>query len=97
MQLVTSEELEQMKANGDKILVDFYASWCGPCKTLASIIERNPPSIPVVEIDIDEDIQMAMNHKIRGVPTLILMQDGEEIRRKSGVLSSSELNKFIGL
>lgn len=79
------------------VLLKFSATWCSPCKTLASIIENNPPSIPVAEIDIDEDIEMAMNHKIRGVPTLLLMQDGEELRRKVGVVSSSQLRDFIGL
>lgn len=77
-----------------KVLVKFSASWCSPCKILASIIENNPPEIPLVEIDIDEDFELAAKYNVRGVPTLIIVENGEEINRKVGLLTSIQLNEF---
>ena len=77
-----------------RVLVKFSASWCSPCKVLASIIDNNPLSIPVVEVDIDEDPELATKYKVRGVPTLIVVEDGEEVKRKVGLLTATQLNQF---
>jgi thioredoxin 1 len=78
-----------------KVLAIFFASWCSPCKVLASIIENNPPAIPLVEIDIDEDSELAAKYKVRGVPTLIVVENGEEINRKVGLLTAVQLREFV--
>ena len=78
-----------------RVLVKFSASWCSPCKVLASIIENNPLSIPVVEVDIDEDFELAAKYKVRGVPTLIVVENGEEIKRKVGLITAVQLKQFI--
>ena len=78
-----------------KVLVIFKGSWCQPCKILASIIENNPPAIPLVEIDIDEDFELAAKYKVRGVPTLIVFENGEEINRKVGLLTAVQLREFV--
>jgi thioredoxin 1 len=62
---------------------------------LASIIENNPLSIPVVEVDIDEDFELAAKYKVRGVPTLIVVENGEEIKRKVGLITAVQLKQFI--
>lgn len=77
-----------------RVLVKFSASWCSPCKVLASIIDNNPLSIPVVEVDIDEDPELATKYKVRGVPTLVVVEDGEEVKRKVGLLTATQLNQF---
>jgi thioredoxin 1 len=78
-----------------KVLIKFSASWCSPCKVLTSIIENNPPAIPLIEIDIDEDYELAAKYKVRGVPTLIVVENGEEIKRKVGLLTAVQLKQFI--
>jgi thioredoxin 1 len=78
-----------------KVLIKFSASWCSPCKVLTSIIENNPPAIPLVEIDIDEDYELAAKYKVRGVPTLIVVENGEEIKRKVGLITAVQLKQFI--
>jgi thioredoxin 1 len=78
-----------------KVLAVFSASWCSPCKVLASIIENNPLAIPLVEIDIDEDYELAAKYKVRGVPTLIVVENGEEIKRKVGLITAIQLKQFI--
>jgi thioredoxin 1 len=77
-----------------RVLVKFSASWCSPCKVLASIIDNNPPSIPVVEVDIDEDPELATKYKVRGVPTLVVVEDGEEVKRKVGLITAVQLRDF---
>ena len=94
MQLVTSEELEQMKANGDKILVDFYASWCGPCKMLAKNMETANLELPVEVIDIDVNSEVATDYGIRSVPTLVMLDGNIEVKRMTGVKTVNELQAW---
>ena len=78
-----------------KVLIKFSASWCGPCKMLSKIMEGVDIPIPVVEVDIDNNTELATMFKIRGVPTIIIYEDGKEIIRKSGILQASEIQKLF--
>lgn len=77
--------------NGDQpVLVDFYADWCQPCKVMAPILEEVKNdlggSIRVIKVDTDKNQQVSMKYGIRGIPTLILFQNGEIKWRQSGVV-----------
>jgi len=80
-------------------LVDFHATWCGPCKTLAPILEQVKSSlgdtVKIIKIDVDKNPALAEKLNISGVPTLILYRSGKLISRKSGVLPSAEIIKMI--
>lgn len=79
-----------------KVLVKFSAPWCGPCKALAGNFKYvNLGDVKLVEIDIDEDMETAKQYNIRGVPTMVLLNDGVEIDRKSGVLMADAIEDFI--
>jgi thioredoxin 1 len=78
-----------------KALVKFEASWCQPCKMQSKILEGIKLDIPVIAIDIDEQSELATTYRIRGVPTMVLIDNGTEIKRKSGVMQSAELTNFI--
>ena len=79
-------------------VLKFYADWCQPCKMLTRMIEdiKDDISIPIEEIDIDQQREFAMTHGIRGVPTMLVMDENDQvIRRKVGMMTEKELIEFI--
>jgi thioredoxin 1 len=77
-------------------LIKLSASWCGPCKSLSKVISGLALEIPMEEIDIDEKPEEAQKYGIRGVPTLVLLDDtGEVLKKKSGMMNSSELQSWL--
>ncbi|MBQ9247085.1 MAG: thioredoxin [Ruminococcus sp.] len=85
---LTEDIFESKIANG-VTLVDFFATWCGPCKMLGPTIEEigaeNDGSFAVYKVDIDECEDVAMDYAIMSVPTLIVFKDGQEAARMIGV------------
>lgn len=86
--------------NGETpVLVDFYATWCGPCKTMHPIVEslgkKLSGKVRILKVDVDKNQNAAAKYKIRGVPTFILFKKGEILWRQSGAIPESELEKVI--
>jgi len=86
--------------NGDKpVLVDFFATWCGPCKAMAPTIEalghEMQGVIRVLKIDIDKNEQAATDYRIQSVPTLMIFKKGEVVWRHSGVMDKASLTEQI--
>ncbi|POY38844.1 thioredoxin [Flavobacterium alvei] len=81
------------------VLIDFFATWCGPCKTLAPILKQVKDNlgerITILKIDVDKNQQLASKYQVRGVPTMILFQNGKQLWRQSGVMSKEEIVKTI--
>jgi thioredoxin 1 len=88
-QLPTSFD-ELIRTNQLPILVDFWAEWCGPCKTLAPVIKQIAQDfkgkLTVIKVNIDEKPQLAAQYRIQGIPTLMLFDKGEVTWRISGAL-----------
>ena len=70
----------------------FSASWCGPCQTLKPVMEQVSKTIPVTKIDVDTDAQTVSDYRVRSVPTVVLIKDGREVKRFTGVQS---LNTYL--
>ena len=81
------------------VLVDFYATWCGPCKMMHPILEnvksRVGDKARIVKVDVDEQQALAMQYRIQAVPTLMLFKNGQQVWRQSGVVQSNELVSLI--
>ena len=76
----------------------FYATWCEPCKALSKIIEGAADKItmPIEDIDIEQNMELAQKYGIRGVPALVIVnEDGTEIKRQSGMLMEDKLLEFL--
>lgn len=79
-------------------LLKFYAEWCGPCKGLAMVINgaRDKISIPIEDVNIDENLFMATDFQVRGVPTMVLVDDSEkEIKRHVGMMNEAQLLEWL--
>ena len=86
-------ETEVIKSE-KKVLIDFYADWCGPCQKLSPIVDKfaeEHSEIKVVRIDIDAQEELADRYNIRSIPTLVVIENGEEINRVIGLVSEEKI------
>lgn len=99
---VSDEEFrEAVAAAGVPVLVDFYADWCGPCKVTAPMLDelahRHQGRLLVLKVDTDRYPELAQQHAVRGIPTLLVMDDGREVRRHVGAANLAQLQHLAGL
>jgi len=82
------------------LLVDFWAEWCGPCHVVAPMLERlgrEHPELRIAKLNVDEEPELAAQRGIRGIPTLIRFDNGDETRRASGALPYPELLRALDI
>ncbi len=81
------------------VLIDFYATWCGPCKMMNPILKEVKDNVgeqaTIIKIDVDKNQYLANQYKIKGVPTLLLFKKGELLWRQSGVVQKQQLIDLI--
>lgn len=89
----TVEEFKEV-IKKDRVLIDFYADWCNPCKMMEMILE-DIDSIEVVKLDVDRFGTIAKEYKVLSIPALKIFSKGEIVKEKVGLMTREELNKFI--
>ena len=93
----TAAEFEAAIKEGT-VLVDFFATWCGPCKMLSPVLEEianENPNINVLKIDVDEVGELAARYGIQAIPTLMLFKDGQRVETRMGYQNKNQLVAFI--
>ncbi len=93
-----SFEADVLKS-GEAVLVDYWAEWCGPCKMIAPVLEEVAGTyagkLKVAKMDVDANQEVPAKYGIRGIPTLILFKNGQEVAKKVGAMSKSQLTAFL--
>lgn len=82
-----------------KYLIDFNANWCGPCRMMAPILENyetKNSDLQFASVNIDDNEDLASKYNVSSIPCLILMEDGEEVKRNVGLINEDELRAFLG-
>ncbi|MBE6113755.1 MAG: thioredoxin [Erysipelotrichaceae bacterium] len=96
---VNLNNFEQEVLKSEKpVLVDFYADWCGPCKMLAPIIEQlanEQDEVKIVKVNVDDDSELAQRYGVMGIPTLVLIKNGEVAAQKTGYMPKAEIKKMF--
>ncbi|ELY44045.1 thioredoxin [Natronorubrum sulfidifaciens] len=93
----SKSHLDEVVADHDVVLVDFFATWCGPCQMLEPVMEglASETDAVVAKVDVDELQQLAGAYGVRGVPTLVLFADGEQVEQHTGALPADRLRDMI--
>ena len=93
------EKFEELIQSEKPVLVDFFATWCGPCKAMHPVLEELKGQIGetarIVKIDVDQHEELSAKYRIQAVPTFIVFKKGEAVWRHSGVINGSELKAVL--
>ena len=96
---VSQENFEKEVLQSDKkVLIDFYADWCGPCKMLSPIVAefaKENDTVKVVKINIDENEELAVQYGVMSIPTLVVVENGETKNTSIGLISKSEIEELV--
>lgn len=92
---ITNDNLTQVLASSKVVVIDFWATWCGPCRMLAPVVEEIASEmqgdVTVAKCNVDEQREVAMQYRIMSIPTLLFFQDGQLVDKTVGVVSKDEI------
>jgi len=88
-----NQNIEDLIKN--KVLVDFYADWCGPCKMLGLELEKVNSDLSVIKINVDKHEALARSYGVMSIPTMILFENNKEVKRNIGFINKNKIEEFI--
>lgn len=91
--ITSKEEFKEVIQN--RVLVDFYANWCGPCKMLSPVLEKLNNEIEIAKVDVDKLNNIAQEYGIMSIPCIILFDKGIEQKRSVGFMPEEKIREFI--
>ena len=86
---------EEVLTSKEKVLVDFYADWCGPCRMLGPILDEISKDHTVYKVNVDNESELAQNYGIMSIPCMIIFKDGKEVNRMVGLRSKSDILELL--
>ena len=89
---------EEVLNSDQKVLLDFWAPWCGPCRMFTPIIEtfaKEHPEVEVGKVNVDDESELAERFGIMSVPTLVILKNGEVVKKNAGVISKEAIEELI--
>jgi thioredoxin 1 len=95
----TSDNFEKEVLKAERVIIDFNAEWCGPCRMLGPILEsvaKDLKKTKVVSVNVDDEEDLASEYNVFTIPCLVLLENGKEIKRNVGLISKEDLINFIG-
>ena len=94
----TDNDFDSVIKVHNKVLVDFFATWCGPCRMLApelENVEEQNKDITIVKVDVDDCPNIAMRYRIDAIPCLVFFENGKPTKRTEGYADAAAINKFV--
>ncbi len=99
MEQINAEKFDELLKGDKPVVCDFFATWCGPCKMLAPVMEEVSKDFSdkavFVKVDIDENIELARRYGIMSIPLVVVFKNGEEAAKSLGYTSKSETKEFL--
>ena len=92
---INHESFEKIIAqNGKTVLVDFWATWCGPCRMIAPVLEevaKERPDVTICKVDVDEERELALEYGVSSIPTLLVFRDGKVVNQSVGAMPKERI------